>query len=73
MKLRALMNRLEDIEDIGEDREVIVRIDTLDGVGIGPVSVVYDFDVVGAEPDDKAAHEDGATVRLILRERPASD
>lgn len=65
MKLRSLQNRLE---DIGEAREVVVVIE------VGPeawlVGATVPFDVVGAEPDDKAAHEDGATVRLILRERP---
>lgn len=65
MKLHALNNRLE---DLGEDRDVIVRV-----LDPNYEDIYVEYDVVGAEPDDKDAHEEGATVVLTLRQRAASD
>lgn len=59
MDVKALMNRLE---RLGEDRQVIVRIER------GDTAVWPEYDVVGAEA--LGVDPQDGLVLLLLRERP---
>lgn len=65
MKLHALMNRLE---DIGEDRDVIVRVA---GVYDGRSSTEPDaeYDVIGCDTEGPGRGDNAGPAILLLRER----
>lgn len=66
MKLHALMNRLE---DIGEDRDVIIR------VAMGPpefdFTVENEYDIVGCDTEGPGRGDNAGSAILLLRERGA--
>lgn len=67
MKLHALMNRLE---DIGEDRDVIIRVGNL--VPVTDVNDTYrEYDIVGCDTEGPGRGDNAGPAILLLRERAA--
>lgn len=64
MKLHALMNRLE---DMGEDRDVIVRVEM--GLSEFGVKVEMEYDVVGCDTEGPGRGDNAGPAILLLRER----